>query len=63
MLIDSSMRTEILTELKAMPVVVSIGDRDLEMERFDEMSGEIRLSHSPPAQAKLRPRPPTGAIP
>lgn len=37
LLIDSAEREEILTKLKAMPVVLSIGDRDLEMSRFEEM--------------------------
>ncbi|WP_421993118.1 ABC transporter permease [Qipengyuania sp.] len=37
LLIDPAMRETLLTELKAMPVALSIGDRDLEMERFAEM--------------------------
>lgn len=37
LLIDPVMREEILTDLKAMPAVLSIGDRDLEMARFEEM--------------------------
>jgi putative ABC transport system permease protein len=37
MLIDPLHRDEILTKLKAMPVTLSIGDRDLEMTRFESM--------------------------
>ena len=37
LLIDQSRREDILRDLKKMPVVLSIGDRDLEMSRFDEM--------------------------
>ena len=37
LLIDPAMRDTLLTELKNMPVVLSIGDRNLEMERFTEM--------------------------
>ena len=37
LLIDSSRREDILTDLKKMPAVLSIGDRDLELERFEEM--------------------------
>lgn len=37
LLIDASERENILTDLKAMPAVLSIGDRDLEMSRFEEM--------------------------
>ncbi len=37
LLIDGAKRDEVLTDLKAMPAVLSIGDRDLEMTRFKEM--------------------------
>jgi putative ABC transport system permease protein len=37
LLIDAAKRESILSDLKAMPVVLSIGDRDLEMTRFKEM--------------------------
>nr|WP_247713457.1 ABC transporter permease [Qipengyuania polymorpha] len=37
LLIDPAHRDDILAALKAMPVVLSIGDRDLEMARFQEM--------------------------
>lgn len=37
LLIDPMKREDILTGFKAMPVVLSIGDRDLEMMRFQEM--------------------------
>jgi putative ABC transport system permease protein len=37
LLIDSAERERLLNELKAMPVVLGIGDRDLELERFEQM--------------------------
>nr|WP_255548034.1 ABC transporter permease [Erythrobacter ani] len=37
LLIDPAERDNILTVLKTMPAVLSIGDRDLEMSRFEEM--------------------------
>ena len=37
MLVDSSQRETLLTDLKAMPSVLSIGDRDLEKERFAQL--------------------------
>jgi len=40
MLIDPLYREQILTKLKAMPVTLSIGDRDLEMSRFEAMIDE-----------------------
>ncbi|MDJ0977554.1 MAG: ABC transporter permease [Erythrobacter sp.] len=40
LLIDASKRADILRDLKAMPTVLSIGDRDLEMARFEQMIDE-----------------------
>ncbi|MEL6877909.1 MAG: ABC transporter permease, partial [Pseudomonadota bacterium] len=37
MLIDPAEREALLTKLKAMPVTLSIGDRDMEMQRFAEL--------------------------
>lgn len=37
LLIDPAQRKSVLTRLKAMPVVLSIGDRDLEMARFERL--------------------------
>ena len=37
LLIDPARREDILTDLKVMPAVLSIGDRDLEMGKFEDM--------------------------
>ncbi len=37
LLIDGAKREDILSDLKTMPAVLSIGDRNLEMARFEEM--------------------------